>query len=147
MKSVEEIVAEYRQAQKKTPAERWRKAVKPVAVEDSNRSFTHDGNVLRGGVNATFDEETIERFRLGRACLKCWEPLEEAFPVACPLCGYSVREFQAAHFQEEFEGEKWVGPTTSLADEHERLKLEGEERRWRPGSSILLPRGVRADST
>jgi hypothetical protein len=143
VKSVEDHVIEYRQAQKETkPAERWRKPVIPVAVENDPGTVVIDGGEARPGVNATFDEETIERFRVGRACLHCYEPLEEAFPEQCWLCGYGVRKHQTIDFQEQFEGKKWIGPTTSISDELERLKLDGEERRWKPGSSIILPRGV-----
>lgn len=143
MKSTETLIREYREEQKQEgPAERWRRPVRPVAVENDSSVATHDGNTYRAGYQATFDAETIERFRLGRACLRCWEPLEEAFPKACPLCGYAVGENQGRDFEQEFEGEKWMGPTTSLSDEYERMILKGQEKRHQPGSQVILPRGV-----
>lgn len=139
-KSTESLLREYRESQKKDgPAERWRKPVIPLAVEDDPHSATHDGHVLRAGFNATFDAETIERFRQGYACMRCWEPQETPFPETCPLCRYPIRDRQREDFAAEFEGEKWIGPTTSLADEFERMVTEGEKRRHKPGSSIWIP--------
>ncbi len=146
-KSTEDIIREYRDQQKQDgPAERWRKPVIPVAVEHDTSTATHDGTNWRAGYNATFDDETIERFRVGRACLQCWEPQEQAFPDKCSLCGYPIRHQQAADFAREFHGEKWMGPTTSLNDEFERLDDEGKRKRHTPGSSIWLPRGVSGDT-
>lgn len=140
VKSTETIVREYRQKQKKEgPAERWRKPVIPVAVTDDPTKATHDGNVFRAGYNATFDADTIERFRQGYACLRCWEPQERPFPEVCGLCMYPIRDNQQKDFAEEFEGEKWIGPTTSLSDEYERMIEEGQKKRHQAGSSILLP--------
>ncbi len=146
MTDVETMVADFIAEQRENnPAERWRKPVKPVVVEPDNSEVRLDGDVLRGGYNATFDEETIERFRVGRACLKCWEVHEEAFPAKCSLCGYPMKDRQTTDFQEAFGGKKWVGPSTSIPDEIERMKYEGAKRRHTPGSSILLPRGVSTD--
>jgi hypothetical protein len=143
LKSTESLIRDYRKSQaKEGPADRWRKPVVPVAVEHDPNSATHDGNVTRAGYHATFDADTVERFRLGRACLRCWEPLEEALPNMCPLCGYGVREYQRRDFEQEFEGEKFMGPTTSLSDEYERMILNGKKKRHVPGSQIILPRGV-----
>lgn len=146
-KSVESILREYREGQKQDgPAERWRKPVIPAAVTHDSSQVTHDGNGWRAGYNATFDAETVERFRVGRACLRCWEPQEHAFPDACGLCGYAIRDLQARDFEQEFHGEKWLGPTTSLHDEFERLDEKGKKRRHNPQSSIWLPRGVSGDT-
>jgi hypothetical protein len=142
-KSAESLLREYRQKQAEDgPAERWRKPIRPVAVEDDPSTVTFDGNVMRAGYRATFDQETIERFRQGYACIRCWEPQETPFPEACSLCGYSMQALQRQHFQEEFEGERWFGPTTSLTDEYERMLENGQRRRHQPGSSIWLPSGV-----
>ena len=143
MKSTETLIREYRESQKKEgPAERWRRPVIPVAVEHDSSSATFDGNAYRAGYNATFDAETVERFRIGRACLKCWEPLEQAYPDACPLCGYAVKKNQGPDFEQEFEGEKWMGPSTSLSYEYDRMIDKGQRKRHKPGSQIILPRGV-----
>lgn len=142
-KSQEDLLYEYRDAQKKDgPAERWRKPVIPIAVEDDPHTITHDGNVLRSGYNATFDEETIERFRVGRVCMRCWEPQEEAFPEHCGLCKYPMGELQARDFEREFEGEKWIGPRTTLADEYERMLENGKRKRHTPGGQILTSSGI-----
>lgn len=146
-KSAESLLREYRQSQKKDgPAERWRKPVIPLAVEDDPNTATFDGHVTRAGYNATFDDDTIERFRQGYACIRCWEPQETPFPEACSFmagtkfaCGYPMRDRQREDFSAEFEGEKWIGPATSLSDEFERMIHEGQKKRHQPGSSIWVP--------
>jgi hypothetical protein len=144
-KSAETLLREYRAEQKRLesdgPAERWRKPVKPLAVVDDPSQATFDGNVLRAGYNATFDADTIERFRQGYACIRCWEPQQTPFPEACPLCMYPIKDRQREDFAAEFEGEKWIGPTTSLSDEFERMVHEGQKKRHKPGSSIWVPGG------
>src|SRR4051812_43231238 len=125
MTDVETMVAKFltEQADLK-PADRWRKPVRPVVVEASAGEVRVDGDTVRGGYNATFDQETIDRFRAGRACLKCWEPLQEAFPKVCPLpgCGYRIRDNQARDLDHGHEGKKWIGPSTPLEDEYARMK-------------------------
>jgi len=143
MKSAEELLREYRAEQarleKEGPAERWRMPPRAITVENDPSQAVFDGNVHRSGYNATFDENTIERFRLGYLCLRCWEPQQTPFPVACSLCGYSMSELQQGDFDKEFAGTKWIGPTTSLSDEYERMIDDGKRRRHEPGSSILIP--------
>lgn len=142
-KSAESVLREYRADQARLaddgPAERWRKPIKPVAVVDDPSTATHDGNVLRAGYNATFDTDTIERFRQGYACIRCWEPQQTPFPEQCSLCAYPIRDNQPRDFAAEFEGEKWIGPTSSLSDEFERMVENGQKKRHVPGSSVLLP--------
>ncbi len=140
------MVAEFLEEQRNTnPSDRWRKPVRPVVVEDSNEEIRMHNGVPRAGFNATFDQETIERFRIGQACLRCWEPQQSVFPDKCALCKYPMKDRQTIDFQEVYGGKKWVGPSTTIPDEIERMKYEGAKRRHKPGSSIILPRGVSPD--
>ena len=147
MKDVETVLAEYREAQKATPAERWRKPVIPAAVEhDSSRvSWDPLRQAWRPMVTYVFDAETVERFRTGHVCIECHEPQSSPFPKAgegnhLPHCDFDMSRDQGTRFAEEFEGEKWMGPTTSLDDEFERLAESGQRRRFTSGSQIMVPR-------
>lgn len=134
---------EFRTAYELAGGPRWRMPIRPILVENTtDGAVTFDGNVYRAPFNATFHEYDIGRLREGYGCLRCWQPFETAFPDACTLCGYPVASLQAADFAQEFDGPKWVGPSTSLGDEFERMLHEGERRRHVPGSTIVLPRGV-----
>lgn len=147
MKDQATVIAEYREERKETPAERWRKPAIPVAVEHDTSRSSWDPlrNAWRPMVTYTFDAETVERFRLGRLCLECHEPQESPFPSAgeghhLPHCSFDMRREQSDRFEKEFEGEKWLGPTTSLDYEFDRLEEEGQRKRFTAGSQIMVPR-------
>lgn len=119
---------------------RWRMPIRPILVENTNEgAVTFDGNVFRAPYNATFHTYDIGRLKHGYGCLRCWQPFEAPFPAACNVCGYGVAEHQVRDLEQEFQGEKWVGPTTSLADEFERMIEKGQRKRHKPGSSVLVP--------
>jgi hypothetical protein len=104
--------------------ERWRKPLTVLAVEDSTEAYlTSDGRMQRG-VKVIYDRESTERIRLGRACARCMEVFEEAWPVNCPMCGAPIRSRQAEYFDKEFGGEVRLGPRSPLEDELERLRKE-----------------------
>ena len=127
---------------------RWARPVRPVQVENTTDVVLGDDGEPRQDFNATFRADDIERFRHGRACLRCWEPLETAWPERCPVCRYQVWANQARDFARHYAGEQWVGPSTSLSEELDRLDWQHDERMWRKhgAKGILLPRGVRADA-
>ena len=127
---------------------RWAKPVRPVAVENSTDIIIEEDGTPRQDVEVTFRPDDVERFRTGHACLRCWEALETAFPERCPVCQYHVRDYQADDFEQHFGGSRWVGPTTSMSEELDRLDWQHDERMWRKhgGKGILLPRGVRVDA-
>lgn len=125
--------------------ERWRKPLIPVAVETDPSRARYDAGLRKWVevVNLTFRKDDVERIRLGYACLRCQEPHETPFPERCFVCGYGMKANQEKDFPLEFDGEKWVGPRTSLDEELTRLEEDTKPRMWHtPGSQILLPRGV-----
>lgn len=104
--------------------ERWRKPLKVYAVEDSGEAFvTSDGRIQRG-LKIIYDRESTERIRLGRACARCMEVFEEAWPEHCPMCGAPIKARQAEYFDKEFGGEVRLGPRSPLKDELEHLRKE-----------------------
>ena len=118
--------------------ERWRQPVKPVAIETDSRREYFDGSVWRQHIEVTFSKEDFARIKLGYVCLRCWEPHERPWPDACSLCSYSINEFQTRDVEHEFVGEKHVGPSTSYAEEIERLREENQRRLWTPGGMVAL---------
>ena len=133
-------IDDYLKEQEATPAERWRKPLIPIAVEQDSDEVEWDGNAWRPKVRYTYSEEGIERLRLGYCCLVCKEPQQLPFPDNCSLCGYAMKERQGKDFDTEYQGTKWVGPTTSLSYEFDRMIDEGQRKRHQPGSQILVQR-------
>lgn len=110
-------------------SERWRKPVVPLDISqaDNEGILLPDGRVFRQPVLALKPED-IDRIRLGYVCVKCFEPFERAWPELCPVCGCHVRRDQAAYFAREYGGAQYLGPSTSLADERERLREEAQRK-------------------
>jgi DNA-directed RNA polymerase subunit N (RpoN/RPB10) len=108
--------------------ERWRKPLGVVYVDDSNEATeTLDGRVFRMP-NFFFDAESVERLRLGYACVKCMEVFEQPWPERCNSCGAPIRKEQSAYFEREFSGEVLLGSSHSLEDELGLLReYEGGE--------------------
>lgn len=108
-------------------AERWRKPVVPLAINDhdSETLLLPDGRQQREAV-LTLAEDDKERMRQGYVCMKCLEPFERPWPERCHVCGAPIRTKQAEFFANEFGGETHLGSRLSLADELESLK-QGEE--------------------
>jgi hypothetical protein len=116
-------------------AERWRQPVIPLEIEHQPTQVIHlpDGRTL-GDVMFVLSEEDKERLRLGRVCIKCFEPFERAWPERCPVCGAPVREKQAEFFhQEVVDKPLQLGPKTTLEEERagleERLRKQEEAQR------------------
>lgn len=130
--------------------DRWRKPIKILAVEPDPNSFIrwNEGAQWSQGVRWVTDEEGRQRIRDGQVCLMCVAPqpppAPNPIPEQCVECGYPMREYQIKHFDEleyEPEGVK-LGGSTTITDELARLDLFAEQRVWKPGSQIILPRGV-----
>jgi hypothetical protein len=117
----------------------WNRPVIPVHIEESRDGVIFDGTNWRPGLNVTYGDYDIGRLREGRVCLRCQTAFEQAFPEACNLCGYAVRDRQAQDFAAEFEGSKHIGPTTTLSDEYERMLHNGQKKRHVGGSQIIVP--------
>ena len=124
---------------------RWAKPLIPLAIEQDRRRAKLNPvlDVWEEVLDLTFSQEDVERLRTGRACLNCYEPFESPYPALCGLCGYRVKELQDKDFALEYDGAKHIGPSTSMQEELDRLDEDTKPRMWhKPGSSILLPRGV-----
>ena len=104
-------------------AERWAKPVVPLVIEqhESEGVLMPDGRVFRQPV-FVLKPEDVDRLRAGYVCIKCFQTFEQAWPELCPVCGCHVRRDQAAYFAREYGGDQRLGPSTSLADERERLR-------------------------
>lgn len=56
----------------------------------------------------TVSLEKAEMMWQGYLCASCLEPFREAYPEACPVCGFPVREHQRRLLEQDFKG---VDPT------------------------------------
>ena len=79
---------------------------------------------------ATYTPEGLRLLREGRQCLRCQEPLEPAFPLACPLCGYSVKDRQIMDIGMEFEGERHLGPAKPVSEWMIEQEARKEKRKF-----------------
>jgi hypothetical protein len=124
--------------------ERWRKPAVPLEISQDVESAWWDGTRWYGGTNATYGTEDHERFRAGRLCFGhsglCAEPFETPFPETCSVCGYEVRENQARDYAIEFQGEKHIGPSTSMRQEMDRLNDWADREYHTTRSGIVVPR-------
>lgn len=96
-------------------------------------------------------EEQVERIRQGFICIKCLEVYAIAFPDACKVCGFPMRDHQAEEFAKDFRGGVAFGPSTTLEEEYaiaeEMIQREAYEKATRlglilPKPSIIVPRGT-----
>lgn len=131
------------------PAERWRQPLNILATEtDSTRARWNEHDERWEEVVAvTFDAESIERLKQGRACLRCYEPQETAYPEKCAAewCGYEIRKNHDRDFAMEFDGNRRLGPSTSTSEELDKLAEDFHPRNTHvAGSKILVPDWVRS---
>jgi len=118
--------------------ERWRKPVIPHGVEHAAGEYSSDGHRMRKHVNWVLSNEDFERLQAGYVCVNCMEPQERPFPDACSLCGFRMASEQRKMIAWEHEGQKQMGPSTSMRQELDRLAEEKERAKPRK-TSILLP--------
>ena len=76
-----------------------------------------DGRVMAES-RLTISREWMQQIIEGYRCAACLEDVTKlgAFPKACPLCGFPMRENQARQIEQDFVGEHPVGPTESLVE-------------------------------
>ena len=86
-------------------AERWRRPIIPLAIDQLHQGIWLPDGRVQGEVQLTLRQEDIERMRAGYVCVKCLEPHETSWPVHCQVCGAPMRSEQAAYFAREFGGE------------------------------------------
>jgi hypothetical protein len=113
-------------------AERWRKPIVPLAIEPHEKEILvlPDGRSHRQAMLALRPED-MERLRSGFACLKCFEPFEQAWPERCHVCGAPVRREQASFFARELGPAMQVGPRTTLEEERAGLAERAAKERER----------------
>jgi hypothetical protein len=118
-----------------------RAPVRIVAVEPDADSFLIVGGRRYAGVNVSVSKETFEAMLEGYVCALCYERQDEPFPVKCKAewCPMEMRAKQRELLEQLYQGERWIGPRTSDADELERMDEESIRRRHVNRSRILLP--------
>lgn len=99
--------------------------LQPVAVEDhmGGRIVVYADGTVRRDIDATYDEDDYRMMYQGYACCRCGKVQASAFPESCgfPGCdgypnGFPMRERQRQVMDEEFEGEKWIGPSREMVE-------------------------------
>jgi hypothetical protein len=75
-------------------------------VEPNPKKLLHlpDGRVMVDNTY-TLSVEQADRMWAGYMCASCLEPFTEAYPEACPLCGFAVRAEQRKQLERDFKGE------------------------------------------
>lgn len=87
-----------------------------VAEPDASEVWSFGDDRLFGGLDITYKPEDVLRMKAGYLCLRCHEPQLESFPLACDLCGYSMRELQIRDLAVEMTGNKHLGPSKPISD-------------------------------
>jgi hypothetical protein len=119
--------------------QRWRKPVTALAVADTVEYATADLGRATLDYRARFDEETINRFKLGYVCLECWEPHEVPFPERCSLCGYEMADRQSDDFARKFEGVERDPRAQLIEKELDALDDRHERRFHVTKAGIVVP--------
>lgn len=96
----------------------------------------------RRGLRGTYCDEDIDMFRAGHKCIQCDEPQPHAFPEACLLCGFNMKDLQSEAFAERFNGWRPMGSAINWDEHADLLEREAFERRRRESiskSGIWVP--------
>ena len=124
-----------------------RKPVIPVGVEESDTHalLLRTGEV-RSAFNVTLSPDDVGRVRAGYVCVRCLEVQEQPFPKECSVCKFPMAERQAEYLAQAYQGEQYMGPTTSLDDELAMLE-EAEQLAFREihgfkPVTMVVPRGI-----
>lgn len=104
----------------------------PFVASNSTDAVFSDGVTDRPQMSydATYTPEGMRLLREGRQCLRCQEPQPVPFPVACDLCGYSMKERQIMDIAMEFEGDKHLGPAKPISEYLQERELLKEKRKF-----------------
>jgi hypothetical protein len=97
-----------------------------VATDDSDTVWldgVNDDRLQRGAI-VSFPEDVVDAMRHGHICIRCHETTESAFPIACSLCGFPMREMQTTAFMAEFDGITNLGPARALQEYHDEMETE-----------------------
>ena len=123
--------------------QRWRKPVRPMAVKDNYDWASADLGRETMDYSARFSPDDTERIRLGYVCIRCWEPHETPMPESCALCGFPIREEQAAEFHQKFQGEERDPRAVLIEKELDRVDDKHERNYHVTKTGIVIPKQVR----
>lgn len=101
-----------------------------VAEPDPGEVWSLGDDRLMQGADITIRPSDFHKMRAGYACLRCLEPQDESFPLACSMCGYSMRELQIRDIAVEFSGTKHLGPSKPVSDYVDALDEEAEKKKF-----------------
>ena len=99
-----------------------------LVEEDHGVTEVYENGRMMPGLNIAACDEDVDQVRLGYRCIRCWEPLEEAFPKNCPLCNFPMKSHQAEHFARVYKGHD---PTLRTGADWEAEADRLDERRER----------------
>jgi len=105
-------------------------AIRFVAEADPSEIWSLGDDRIVGGVDVTVTPEMSKAIQAGYICLRCNEPHDEPFPIACSLCGYSMKEFQVRDYALEFKGDKHLGPSKPISEYLDEMEVEAEKKRF-----------------
>ena len=121
-----------------------RKPVIPLAVEqDEGHILIKRNGEQRAAYSVTLAPEDIGRIKAGYVCARCYEAQDEPFPKACWVCQFPMADRQMEFLAKAYQGDKRIGPSTSMQDELAALELlEERQKRERSISApqIIVPR-------
>lgn len=100
-----------------------------VMQEDIGVVEAYGDGRLMPGLNIAACDEDVDQVRTGYRCIRCWEPLENAWPENCPLCGFPIKEHQAEHFARAYKGYDSTARTGADWEAEADRILERAERR------------------
>ena len=96
--------------------------------EDPNAYEVMPDGSVRRGLRFLYSDQDIEMIRQGYKCSECGEVQEHAFPDACLLCEFPMKEQQAQNFAERFAGHRDTGGLIDWDAEEEHLERQRHER-------------------
>lgn len=129
------------------PAPKWNPIIVQEDVGVMEVHETPEGMRLMAGLNIAATVEDVEQVRQGHRCINCWEPLEHAWPRACPLCSFPINKEQAATFERVYKGyDPTLRTGADLEAEADRLAERAERRafaqRARESGIVLAGKSV-----
>lgn len=111
-----------------------RPKIRFVAEDDPSEIWSLGDDRVVAGADVTVTPELFRGMQEGFYCMRCHEgPQEMSFPLACDLCGYSMKELQIRDLALEFDGYKHLGPSKPINEfmdqaEEEYLKQKFAEK-------------------
>lgn len=101
-----------------------------VVEEDAGVVESYADGRLMPGLNIAACDEDVDQVRTGYRCIRCWEPLDHAWPKNCPLCGFPIESHQAEHFERAYRGYDPTARTgADWESEADRIAERAERRR------------------